>query len=97
MSSLEASPLKLSELESSKQICYQVATSPLNICALLQAEMITINKQRLKVDISHHDSMHPPSSLLMHQTSSESDKSSSPSEELKDQSAPSSLRCTPPP
>jgi hypothetical protein len=43
--SCAASPLKLSELESSKQICYQVAASPLNMCALLLAEMITINKQ----------------------------------------------------
>jgi hypothetical protein len=42
--SCAASPLKLSELETSKQICYQVAASPLNSCALLQAEMITVNK-----------------------------------------------------
>jgi hypothetical protein len=37
-----ASPLKLSELESSKQICYQETISALNMCALLLAEMITI-------------------------------------------------------
>ena len=43
--SYAASPLKPSELESSKKICYQVAASPLNMCALLLAEMITINKQ----------------------------------------------------
>ena len=95
--SYAASPLKLSELKSSKQICYQVAANPLNSCALLQAEMITINKLRLKLDISHHESMRPPSSLLMHQTSFRSDKSSSPGEQLKKSSAPSSLRCAPPP
>jgi hypothetical protein len=86
--SCAASPLKLSELESSKQICYQVAASPLNMCALLLAEMITINKQRLKLDISHHESMRPPSSLLLHLTSSQGDKSSSPGEQMKDPSAP---------
>ena len=89
--SCAASPLKLSELKSSKQICYQVAASPLNRCALLLAEMITINKQRLKMDISHHESMRSPSSLLMHHTSSQFDKSSSPSEQLKDN------KCAPPP
>jgi hypothetical protein len=74
--SCAASPMKLLELKSSKQICYQVAASPLHRCALLLAEMITITKQRLKLDISHHESMHPPSSLLMHLTSSQGDKSS---------------------
>jgi hypothetical protein len=49
-----ASPLKLSELESSKQICYQVAASHLNPCALLLAEMITINKLSLKLKVSLH-------------------------------------------
>jgi hypothetical protein len=78
--SYAASPLKPSELESSKKICYQVAASLLNRCALLLAERITINKQRLKMDISHHESMCPPSSLLLHLTSSQGDKSSSPSE-----------------
>ena len=88
--SCAASPLKLSELESSKQIYYQVAASALNMCALLQAEMITINKQRLKMDISHHESMRSPSSLLMHLTSSQVDKSSSPGEHMKKINAPSS-------
>jgi hypothetical protein len=88
MLSCVASPLKLSELESSKQICYQVVASPLHRCALLLAEMITINKQRLKLDISHHESMRPPSSLLMHLTSSQGDKSSSLGEQMKDTSAP---------
>jgi hypothetical protein len=86
--SCAASQLKLSELESSKQCSYQVAVNPLHRCALLLAEMITINKQRLKLDISHRESMHPPSSLLMHLTSSQGDKSSSPSEQMKDPSAP---------
>jgi hypothetical protein len=89
--SCAASPLKLSELESSKQICYQVAANPLHRCALLLAEMIIINKQRLKLDISHHESMRPPSSLLMHLTSSQGDKSSSPDEQMKDN------KCAPPP
>jgi hypothetical protein len=44
--SCAASPLILSKLKSSKQICYQVAPSPLNMCALLQAKIITINKWR---------------------------------------------------
>jgi hypothetical protein len=82
--SCAASPLKLSELESSKQICYQVAASPLNRCALLLAEMITINKQRIKLDMSHHESKRPPSSLLLHMTSSQGDKSSSSDEHMKD-------------
>jgi hypothetical protein len=88
--SCAASPLKLSELKSSKQICYQVAASHLNPCALLLANLITINKLRLKMDISHHESKRPPPSLLMHQTSSGSDKTSSPGEHLKKSSAPSS-------
>jgi hypothetical protein len=88
--SCAASPLKLSELKSSKQICYQVAASHLNPCALLLANLITINKLRQKLDISHHESMRPPPSLLMHQTSTESDKTSSPGEHLKKSSAPSS-------
>jgi hypothetical protein len=69
-------------------ICYQVAARPLNMCALLEAEMITINKQRLNLDISHHESIHPPSSLLLQLTSSQCDKSSSPYEKMKDPSAP---------
>ena len=85
-----ASPLKLSKLESSKQICYQVVANPLNRCALLLAEMITINKQRLKLDMSHHESMRPPSSLLMHLTSPQGDKSSSPGEQMKEINVPSS-------
>jgi hypothetical protein len=48
--SCAASPLKLSELKSSKQICYQVAASHLNSCALLLANLITINKLRLKTE-----------------------------------------------
>jgi hypothetical protein len=40
------------------------------------------------MDISHHESMCPPSSLLMHMTSSQGDKSSSPSEKMKETSAP---------
>jgi hypothetical protein len=52
--SYAASPLKLSELKSSKKICYQVAANPLNSCALLQAEMITINKLNLKLKVSLH-------------------------------------------
>jgi hypothetical protein len=81
--SCAASPLKLSELRSSKKICYQVASSHLNPCALLLANLITINKLRLKMDISHHESKRPPPSLLMHQTSSVSDNNSSPGEHLK--------------
>jgi hypothetical protein len=52
--SCAASPLKLSKLKSSKQICYQVAASHLNPCALLLAEMITINKLSLKLKVSLH-------------------------------------------
>jgi hypothetical protein len=91
--SCAASPLKLSELKSSKQICYQVAASHLNPCALLLAEMITINKLRQKLDISHHESMRPPPSLLMHQTSSGSDKNSSPGEHLKKNKCALLSRC----
>jgi hypothetical protein len=82
--SCAASPLKLSELESSKQICYQVAASPLNMCALLLAEMITINKLSHKLNVSLHRNKRPSSPLPMHQTSSQSDKSSSPDEQMKD-------------
>jgi hypothetical protein len=52
--SYAASPLKLSELESSKKICYQVVASPLNKCTLLLAEMITINKLSHKLNVSLH-------------------------------------------
>jgi hypothetical protein len=79
-----ASPLKLSELESSKQICYQVVASPLNMCALLLAEMITINKQSQKLNVSLHRNKRPSSPLPMHRTSSQSDKSSSSDEHMKD-------------
>jgi hypothetical protein len=82
--SCAASPLKLSELESSKQICYQVAASPLNMCALLLAEMITINKLSHKLNVSLHRNKRPSSPLPMHQTSSQSDKSSSSDEQMKD-------------
>jgi hypothetical protein len=87
--SCAASPLKLSELKSSKQICYQVAASHLNPCTLLLAKLITINKLRLKVNISHHESLRPLSSLLMHQISPQSDKCSSPGEHMKKN------KCTP--
>jgi hypothetical protein len=40
------------------------------------------------MDISHHESMHPTSSILMHLTSSQGDKSSSPSEQMKETSVP---------
>jgi hypothetical protein len=40
--SCAVSPLKLSELDSSKQIFYQVDVNPLHRCALLLEEMITI-------------------------------------------------------
>jgi hypothetical protein len=82
--SCAASPLKLSELESSKQICYQVAANPLNMCALLLAEMITIKKLSQKLNVSLHRSKRPSSPLPMHQTSSQSDKSSSSDEHMKD-------------
>jgi hypothetical protein len=52
--SCAVSPLKLSELKTSKQIFYQVAASHLNPCALLLAEMITINKLSLKLKVSLH-------------------------------------------
>jgi hypothetical protein len=87
--SYAASPLKLSELKSSKQICYQVAASPLNasplnMCALLLAEMITINKLSHILNISLHRNKRPSSPLPMHQTSSQSDKPSTSDEQLKD-------------
>ena len=82
--SYAASPLKLSELESSKQICYQVAASPLNRCALLLAEMITINKLSQKLNVSLHRNKHPSSPLPMYQISSQSDKSSSSDEKMKE-------------
>jgi hypothetical protein len=82
--SCAASPLKLSELESSKQICYQVAASPLNMCALLLAEMITINKLSHNLNVSLHRNKRPSSPLPMHQTSSQSDKSSSLDEQMMD-------------
>ena len=53
--------------------------------------MITINKLNLKLKVSLHRNKHPSSPLLMHQTSTWSDKSSSPSEQLKDN------KCAPPP
>jgi hypothetical protein len=64
--SYAASLLKLSELKTSKQICYQVVASHLNPCALLCANLIKKNKLRLKREISHHESKRPPPSLLMH-------------------------------
>jgi hypothetical protein len=79
-----ASPLKLSELESSKQIYYQVVVSPLNMCTLLLAEMITINKLSQKLNVSLHRNKHPSSPLPMHQISSQSDKSSSSNEQMKE-------------
>jgi hypothetical protein len=93
--SCAASPLKLSELESSKQICYQVAVNPLHKCALLLAEMITINKLSQKLNVSLHKSKHPSSSLPMHKISSQGDKSSSPGEHMKDTSAPPLLDAPP--
>jgi hypothetical protein len=50
--SCAASPLKLSKLESSKKICYQVVFNPLHRCALLLAEMITINRMPLSTEAS---------------------------------------------
>jgi hypothetical protein len=82
--SYAASPLKLLELESSKQICYRVTASPLNMCALLLAEMITKNKLSHKLNVSLHKNKHPSSPLPMHQTSSSFDKSSSPDEQMMD-------------
>src|ERR1700722_18960067 len=92
-----ASLLKLSELKTSKQICYQVAASHLNPCALLCANLITKNKLRLKREISHHESKRPPPSLLMHQTSTRSDKYSSPGEHLKENKCAPPLKLRPPP
>jgi hypothetical protein len=80
--SCAASPLKLSELESSKQICYQVAASPLNMCALLLAEMITRNKRSQKLNASLHRSKRPSSPFPM--ISSQSNKSSSSDEQMKE-------------
>jgi hypothetical protein len=86
--SCAASPLKLSELKSSKEICYQVAVNPLHRCALLLAEIITINKLSHKLNASLHRSKHPSSPLPMQQTSSQGDKSSSPDEQMKDNKCP---------
>jgi hypothetical protein len=74
--SCAASPLKLSELESSKQIYYQVAVISLNMCALLLAEIIAINKLSQKLNVSLHRRKRPSSHLPIHQTSSQSNKSS---------------------
>jgi hypothetical protein len=63
--SCAASPLKLSELKSSKQCSYQVAVNPLHRCALLLAEMITINKLSHKLNASLHRSKRPSSPLPM--------------------------------
>jgi hypothetical protein len=82
--SYAASPLKLSEIESSKQICYQVAASPLHRCALLLAEMITINKLSQKMNVYLDRSKRPSSPLPMNHTSSQGDKSSSLDEQMKD-------------
>ena len=85
--SCAASPLKLSELDSSRQICYQVAVNPLHRCALLLAEMITINKLSHKMNVSLHINKRPRSPLPMQQTSSQGDKSSL-GEQMKETSAP---------
>jgi hypothetical protein len=95
--SCAASPLKLSELESSKQIYYQVASNPLNMCALLLAKMITINIQSQILNVSLHINKRPNSPLPMHQISSQSDKTSSSDEQMKEINVPSSSRCAPPP
>jgi hypothetical protein len=60
------SPLKLSELESSKKFSYQVVVNPLHRCALLLEEMITINKLSHKLNASLHRIKHPISPLPMH-------------------------------
>jgi hypothetical protein len=91
LTSCAASPLKLLELESSKQIYYQVAASPLNRCALFLAEMITINKLSHKLNASLHRSKLPSSPLPMQHTSFQGDKSSSSDEQMKDN------KCTPSP
>jgi hypothetical protein len=54
-----ASPLKLSELKTSKKIYYQVAASPLNMCTLLLVEMITKNKLSHKMNVSLHRNKTP--------------------------------------
>jgi hypothetical protein len=82
--SYAAFPLKLSELESSKQIFYQVAASPLNMCALLLAEMITKNKLSHKLNVSLHRNKRPSFPFPMHQTSSQFDKTSSSDEQMKE-------------
>jgi len=92
-----ASPLKLSEIESSKQCSYQVVVNPLHRCALLLAKMITINKLSHKLNVSLHRNKCPSSPLPMKQTSSQGDKSSSSDEKMKDNKCASSPKCTPPP
>jgi hypothetical protein len=89
--SCATSPLKLSELEFSKKIYYQVVVNPLHRCTLLLAEMITINKLIHKMNASLHKSKRPSSPLPMQQTSSQGDKSLSPDEKMKDN------KCAPPP
>jgi hypothetical protein len=59
--SCAASLLKLSELESSKQICYQVAAISLHRGTLLLAETITINKLSHKLNVSLHRNKRPSS------------------------------------
>jgi len=54
------------------------------MCALLLAKMITRNKLSHKLNVSLHRSKCPSSPLPMHQTSSWSDKSSSPDEKMMD-------------
>jgi hypothetical protein len=93
--SCAASPLKLSELKSSKQICYQVAASPLNMCALLLAEMITKNKQSQIMNVSLHRNKRPSSPLPMHQISSQSDKTSSSDEQMKEKECALLLKMLP--
>jgi hypothetical protein len=94
--SCAASPLKLSELKSSKQICYQVAASHLNPCALLLANLITINKLRLKLK-----SLTMKASALLLSSCIRphlrSDKSSSPGEQLKEIWCALLLKMRPPP
>jgi hypothetical protein len=91
--SCAASPLQLSELKTSKQICYQVAASHLNSCAPPLCKSDHKNKLRLKREISHHESVRPPPSLLLLQTSLRSDKCSSPGEQLKEKWCALLLRC----
>jgi hypothetical protein len=82
--SCAASPLKLLELESSKQICHQVAVSSLNMCTLLLAKIIIINKQILILNVSLHRNKFPSSPLPMHQISYQSNKTSSSDEKMKE-------------